>query len=117
MKVPRLPQPGSLVLARTFIFAATVLSAASAAAAVASFVGGDAKDGFLLAGIAVFTAWMATAIHQFQQRIEGIDEVVRQGRSRVEQSEALLEEMRKVARRMSSSASSEDEKEEDRTIH
>ncbi|MEA2625202.1 MAG: hypothetical protein QOD06_1247 [Candidatus Binatota bacterium] len=115
MKLPRIPRVGPSVLARAFIAAALALSAGSAAVAMVSFSDGNVRDGFLLSGVAVFTGWMASAIQQFQQRLHGIDEVVRQGRTRVEQSDALLEEMRRVARRLNAGA--EDDKEEDRTIH
>jgi hypothetical protein len=67
-------------------------------------------------GVAVFAGWMATAIHQFQQRLAAMDEVVRQGRRRVEQSEAVLEEMRRLAKSLRAS-SSVDDNEEDRTVH
>lgn len=103
-------------MARLFLAAAAALSAGSAALAVPSLLAGDFGQGLLLAGVAVFAGWMAIAIHQFQQRLAGIDEVVRQGQRRVEQSQATLEEMRRLARSIRSSAP-RDDGEEDRTVH
>ena len=77
------------VAARVFVLVAAVLGTTSALLAVPSLLEGDFGQGLLLAGVAVFAGWMATAIHQFQQRLAGIDEVVRQGKRRVEQSEAV----------------------------
>jgi len=84
--------------------------------AVPSLGEGDFGQGLLLVGVAVFAGWMATAIHQFQQRLAAMDELVRQGRRRVEQSEAVLEEMRRLAKSLRAS-SSVDDNEEDRTVH
>ena len=104
------------VVAHVFVVVAAVLSASSALIAVPSLLNGDFGQGLLLVGVAVFAGWMATAIHQFQQRLAGIDEVVRQGKRRVEQSEAVLEEMRRLAKTLRAS-SSVDDNEEDRTVH
>ena len=104
------------VAARLFVVVAGVLSAGSLILAVPSLVEGDFGQGLLLAGVAVFAGWMATAIHQFQQRLGAMDEVVRQGRHRVDQSEAVLEEMRRLAKSLRTS-SSVDDNEEDRTVH
>ena len=104
------------VAARVFVLVAAVLGTTSALLAVPSLLEGDFGQGLLLAGVAVFAGWMATAIHQFQQRLAGIDEVVRQGKRRVEQSEAVLEEMRRLAKSLRASSSA-DENEEDRTVH
>ncbi len=104
------------VAARLFVLIAAVLSAGSLVLAVPSLGEGDFGQGLLLLGIAVFAGWMATAIHQFQQRLAAMDEVVRQGRRRVEQSEAVLEEMRRLAKSLRAS-SSVDDNEEDRTVH
>lgn len=106
---------GRELIARAFMAAATSLCAVSLVLACLSLVGGDVGQGLLLAGVAIFAGWMASAIHQFQSRLSGIDEVIRQGRRRVEQSELVLEEMRRLARTLR--ASSEEEKEEDRTVH
>ena len=95
------------IAARLFVVVAGVLAAGSLVLAV---------PGLLLVGVAVFAGWMATAIHQFQQRLAAMDEVVRQGRRRVEQSEAVLEEMRRLAKSLRAS-SSVDDNEEDRTVH
>lgn len=103
------------LVARIFIVAAATLSAVSLVLAATSLVGGDVSQGLLLIGVAIFAGWMASAIHQFQGRLLGIDEVIRQGRRRVEQSELVLEEMRRLARTLRASA--EEEKEEDRTVH
>jgi hypothetical protein len=103
-------------VARVFLFAAALLSALSAILAVPSLIAGDFGQGLLLIGVAVFAGWMATAIHQFQLRLAGIDEVVRQGKRRVEQSEAALEEMRRLAKSIRATSTS-DESEEDRTVH
>jgi len=70
----------------------------------------------LLVGVAVFAGWMATAIYQFQERLTGVDEVVRQGKQRVEQSEAAVEEMRRLARSIRTTPP-RDDGEEDRTVH
>jgi hypothetical protein len=107
--------PADLV-ARVFFAVAAVLSATSALLAVPSLLGRDFGQGFLLVGVAVFAGWMATAIHQFQQRLTGIDEVVRQGKRRIEQSDAALEEMRRLARSIRAS-SPNDDGDEDRTVH
>jgi hypothetical protein len=104
------------VVARLFLAVAAALSASSAVLALPSLFGGDVGQGLLLVGVAVFAGWMAMAIHQFQQRLAGIDEVVRQGRRRVEQSEAVLEEMRRLAKSLRA-ATSVDDTEEDRTVH
>jgi len=104
------------VAARLFVVVAAVLATGSLVLAVPSLGDGDFGQGFLLVGVAVFAGWMATAIHQFQQRLAAMDEVVRQGRQRVEQSEAVLEEMRRLAKSLRSS-SSVDDNEEDRTVH
>jgi hypothetical protein len=104
------------IATRVFVVVAALLGATSALLAVSSVLERDFGQGLLLAGVAVFAGWMATAIHQFQQRLAGIDEVVRQGKRRVEQSEAVLEEMRRLAKSMRA-ASSVDENEEDRTVH
>ena len=104
------------VVARLFLVVAAALSAASALLAVPTLVGGDFGQGSLLVAVAVFAGWMATAIHQFQQRLAGIDEVVRQGKRRVEQSEAALEEMRRLAKSLRATSSADDN-EEDRTVH
>src|SRR5262245_27065021 len=104
------------VVARLFLAVAAVLSASSAVLALPSIFGGDYGQGLLLVGVAVFAGWMAMAIHQFQQRLAGIDEVVRQGKRRVEQSEAALEEMRRLAKSLRA-ATSVDDNEEDRTVH
>ena len=114
MKTPKLPP--AEVAARVFVLVAAVLGTTSALLAVPSLLEGDFGQGLLLAGVAVFAGWMATAIHQFQQRLAGIDEVVRQGKRRVEQSEAVLEEMRRLAKSLRASSSA-DENEEDRTVH
>jgi hypothetical protein len=102
--------------ARLFVVVAAVLAADSLVLAVPSLGEGDFGQGLLLVGVAVFAGWMATAIHQFQQRLAAMDEVVRQGRRRVEQSEAVLEEMRRLAKSLRAS-SSVDDNEEDRTVH
>ncbi|MET0152092.1 MAG: hypothetical protein ABW298_05745 [Candidatus Binatia bacterium] len=104
------------VAARLFVLIAAMLSAGSLVLAVPSLGDGDFGQGLLLLGIAVFAGWMATAIHQFQQRLAAMDEVVRQGRRRVEQSEAVLEEMRRLAKSLRASSSADDN-EEDRTVH
>jgi len=96
--------------------AAAMLGAAAGAMAIVRYGEGNVKDGLLLTGVALFTAWMATAIAQFQARLEGIDEVVRQGKERVDQTDALLEEMRGVARRLRT-ANPDAEKSERRTVH
>ena len=70
----------------------------------------------MLSGVAVFTGWMATAIAQLQSRLHSIDEVIREGKERVEQTDAALEEMRKIARRARGTAA-DDEKSERRTLH
>jgi hypothetical protein len=116
MQLPRLPKVGPAVAAQVFVAAASLLGAAAASMAIFRFAEGDIKDGLLLSAVAVFTGWMATAILQFQQRLEGIDEVIRQGRERMEQTDAALEEMRSTARRLRSSGS-ESEKAERRTVH
>ena len=103
-------------VARVFLIAAATLSATSALLAVPSLLAADFGQGFLLVGVAIFAGWMATAIHQFQQRLSGIDEVVRQGKRRVEQSEAALEEMRRLAKSIRTTSTA-DESEEDRTVH
>jgi hypothetical protein len=69
-----------------------------------------------MAAVAVFAAWMAMAIRQFQQRIAAIDEVVRQARSRVQQADQALIEMRHLAQRLRGTAAADDT-EEDRTLH
>jgi DNA-binding transcriptional LysR family regulator len=102
--------------ARLFLLAAATLSAVSMLLAIPSLIAGDFGQGLLLIGVAVFAGWMATAIHQFQQRLAGIDEVVRQGKRRVEQSEAALEEMRRLAKSIRTTSAA-DESEEDRTVH
>ena len=104
------------VIARVFLMAAATLAALSALLAVPSLLAGDFGQGLLLVGVAVFAGWMATAIHQFQLRLAGIDEVVRQGKRRVEQSEAALEEMRRLAKSIRTTSAA-DESEEDRTVH
>ena len=104
------------VVARLFLTVAVALSVSSALLALPSLVGGDLGQGLLLVGVAIFAGWMATAIHQFQQRLAGIDEVVCQGKRRVEQSEAVLEEMRRLAKSLRGAASVDDN-EEDRTVH
>jgi hypothetical protein len=104
------------LVARLFLAAAAALSAGSALLAFPSLLGGDFGQGLLLVGVAVFAGWMAMAIHQFQQRLAGIDEVVRQGKRRVEQSEAVLEEMRRLAKALRTTTSVDDN-EEDRTVH
>jgi hypothetical protein len=104
------------VVARLFLAGAAALSASSAVLALPSLLGGDFGQGLLLVGVAVFAGWMAMAIHQFQQRLAGIDEVVRQGKRRVEQSEAALEEMRRLAKALRTTTSVDDN-EEDRTVH
>ncbi|MGH7820291.1 MAG: hypothetical protein ACREQ9_10990 [Candidatus Binatia bacterium] len=103
-------------VARGFIAAATALSLGCIAVALASFLAGDLEQGLLVTAIAIFAAWMVVAIHQFQSRISGIDEVVRQARQRVEQSDQTLAEMRQLAQRLRASSSAEDS-EENRTIH
>ncbi len=108
--------PPADIAARLFVVVAAVLSAGSLILAVPSLGDGDFGQGLLLVGVAVFAGWMATAIHQFQQRLAAMDEVVRQGRRRVEQSEAVLEEMRRLAKSLRTS-SSVDDNEEDRTVH
>ncbi len=114
MKLPK-PFPAD-VLARLFLIAAAALSAFSATLAVPSLLSGEFGQGLLLVGVAVFAGWLTTAIHQFQQRLAGIDEVIRQGKRRVEQSESALEEMRRLAKSIRS-ASASDDGEEDRTVH
>ena len=104
------------IATRAFVILAAALAATSALLAASSILEQDFSQGLLLAGVAVFAGWMATAIHQFQQRLAAIDEVVRRGKRRVEQSEAVLEEMRRLAKSMRT-ASSVDENEEDRTVH
>ncbi len=103
-------------MARVFWTAATALCGCAAVLALPTIAGGDFGQGFMLLGVSVFAGWMATAIHQFQQRLAGIDEVVRQGNRRVEQSEAALEEMRRLAKSLRANSGS-DESEEDRTVH
>ena len=103
-------------IARIFLFAAATLAVLSAILAVPSLLAGDFAQGLLLVGVTVFAGWMATAIHQFQLRLAGIDEVVRQGKRRVEQSEAALEEMRRLAKSIRATSAA-DESEEDRTVH
>lgn len=110
---------GSFPVTWAFIAAAVVLSVGSAVAAIACFASDDPgtfAHGTLLLAVSIFTGWMATAIHQFQQRLSAIDEVVRQGRRRMDQSDQALKEMRQLARQIRSS-SQVDENEEDRTIH
>ncbi|MBI2963767.1 MAG: hypothetical protein HYY35_08440 [Deltaproteobacteria bacterium] len=114
MKLPRLISADTL--ARLFLIAAATLSAVSATLAIPSLLGGDFGQGLLLVGVSVFSGWMASAIHQFQRRLAGIDEVIRQGKRRVEQSETALEEMRRLAKSIRS-ASAGDDGEEDRTVH
>ncbi|HSD10265.1 MAG TPA: hypothetical protein VLF14_04725 [Candidatus Binatia bacterium] len=104
------------VLARLFLAVAAALSMSSAVLALPSLLGGDFGQGLLLVGVAVFAGWMAMAIHQFQERLAGIDEVVRQGKRRVEQSEAVLAEMRRLAKSLRGTTSVDDN-EEDRTVH
>ena len=106
---------GNDLVARIFVGAAAALGVSAAALAISTLAQGDLAQGFLLAGVAVFSGWMATAIHQFQERLAGIDEVVRQGKRRVEQSDLILEEMRRLARTLRASAASDEE--EDRTVH
>lgn len=113
MKPLKLPAD---VVARLFWMAATALCACAAVLAVPTIAKGDFAQGLLLVGVSVFAGWMATAIHQFQQRLAGIDELVRQGKRRVEQSEAALEEMRRLAKSIRSSSAADDG-EEDRTVH
>ena len=114
MKLPKLMPMD--VAAKIFVIAASALAVSSAMLAVPSLVAGDFGQGLLLLGVAVFSGWMSTAIYQFQQRLVGIDEVVRQGKRRVEQSEAVLEEMRRLAKSLRASSSADDS-EEDRTVH
>jgi hypothetical protein len=114
--VKRVPALSADFLARLFLAAAATLSATAALLAAPSLLAGDYGQGLLLVGVAVFAGWMATAIHQFQQRLTGIDEVVRQGKQRVEQSEAAVEEMRRLARSIRTSAPNDDG-EGDRTVH
>jgi hypothetical protein len=116
MRLPTIPKLGTALAARIFIAAATALAAASASVAIIRYAQGDFKDGLMLSGVAVFTAWMATAIAQLQARLQGIDEVIREGKERVEQTDAVLEEMRRMARRVRA-AGAEDEKAERRTLH
>ncbi|MGH7823061.1 MAG: hypothetical protein ACREQ9_25155 [Candidatus Binatia bacterium] len=104
------------LVARVFVVAAAALTSLSVSLAIPSLIAGDFSQGLLLVGVAVFSGWMATAIHQFQHRLSAIDEVVRQGKRRVEQSDLVLEEMRKLARSLRSSSRA-DETEEDRTVH
>jgi hypothetical protein len=104
------------VAARLFLAAAAALSVSSALLAIPCLLGGDFGQGALLIGVAVFAGWMAMAIHQFQERLAGIDEVVRQGQRRVEQSEAVLDEMRRLAKALRATTSVEDN-DEDRTVH
>ena len=114
MKLPKIIP--TEVVARLFVMVAAGLSLTSVLLALPSLVGGDFGQGLLLVGVAVFAGWMATAIHQFQLRLAGIDEVVRQGKRRVEQSEAVLEEMRRLAKSLRAT-SQVDDNEEDRTVH
>lgn len=116
MPLPRIPKIGPVVAAQVFIAAASILAAVSASMAIFQLADGDFKDAVLLGAVAIFTAWMATAIAQFQSRLEGIDEVIRQGRERMERTEAALEEMRTTARRLRTSAG-QAEKAERRTVH
>jgi hypothetical protein len=102
--------------ARLFMATAVALAAGASVAALQSYLESDVAHGFLLTAVAVFSGWMATAIHQFQERLSGIDEVVRQARRRVEQSEQTLAEMRQLALRLRSQPR-DDESEEDRTLH
>ena len=104
------------VVTHLFLAVAAALSVSSALVALPSLFGGDFGQGLLLVGVAVFAGWMAMAIHQFHQRLAGIDEVVRQGKRRVEQSEAVLEEMRRLAKSLRATTSVDDN-EEDRTVH
>jgi hypothetical protein len=116
-RIPRLVESlGSEILGRVFNAAATALSAAAGVLAVSSLAAGDFGQGILLAGVAVFSAWMATAIHQFQARLAAIDEVVRQSKKRIEQSDRIAEEMRRLAKRMTGGPEAE-EKEQGRTLH
>ena len=113
-RIPR--RVSAELVARIFVAVAAALSLLSASLAIPSLLAGDFSQGLLLSGVAVFSGWMATAIHQFQHRLSAIDEVVRQGKRRVEQSDLILEEMRKLARSLRSSSRA-DESEEDRTVH
>jgi hypothetical protein len=114
--VPPSPKISKSVAARGFMTAALILCTGSAITAAASFFEGDSAHGLLLSAVAIFAGWMAAAIYQFQHRLEGIDEVVRQARRRVEQSDAVLAEMQQLARRLRA-ASQHDENEGDRTLH
>lgn len=116
MQLPRFPRLGPAAAAQVFVAAASLLGAVSASIAIFRFAEGDIQDGLLLSAVAVFTGWMATAITQFQARLEGMDEVIRQGRDRVEQTDAALEEVRNTARRLRAS-SSESDRSERRTVH
>ena len=112
---PRLKLRSALVT-RGFVLVAMALCSGAALMAVASFLHDDLGHGLLLSAVSIFAGWMAAAIHQFQQRIAEIDEIVNQARHRVEHSDAVLAEMRNLARRLRASASQE-ENEENRTIH
>lgn len=103
-------------LAGGFIVASGMLCVGALAIAIGSFLDGDLERGLLMAAVSVFAGWMTTAIHQFQRRMTGIDEVVRQARQRVDHAEKVLSEMRQLSNRLRSSSSTE-KREEDRTIH
>ena len=103
-------------LAGGFIAAAGTLSVSCLGVAVGSFLQGDLEQGLLMTAVSVFAGWMGTAIYQFQRRMTGIDEVVRQARQRVEQTDHALSEMRQLSNRLRTRSTTEDS-EENRTIH
>jgi len=111
-----IPKPSAIHVTGILAAVAAALAFGSLGVAVGSLAQGELEQSILMFTVAVFAAWMATAIRQFQQRITGIDEVVRQARERVREAEVALTEMRQLAQKVRS-ASSVDDSEENRTIH
>lgn len=110
------PKLRSALLTRGFIVAALVLCSGSGVVSLRRFLQGDISQALLLSAVSIFAGWMAAAVHQFQQRLSGIDEIVRQASRRVKQSDAILAEMQELARRLRASATRE-ENDADRTLH
>jgi hypothetical protein len=110
---PKLP---SHSLAGGFMAIAATLSVGCLGIAAGSFFQGDLEQALLMTAVAVFAGWLATAILQFQRRMSGIDEVVRQARQKVQQVDQSVQEMRQLAQRLRGTPAAEDS-EEDRTIH
>ena len=103
-------------MAGGFIVASGTLCLGSLGVAIASLLHGDVPQSLLMAAVSVFAGWMTTAIHQFQNRMTGIDEVVRQARERVDRADQAISEMRQLSDRLRA-ASATDDSEEDRTVH